>query len=57
MPIGPDPTIYDDADKAWSTGEAAEILVCVYCGKPLPDERTPCCGEVGHVERISYADQ
>jgi len=57
MPIGPDPTIYDDADMAWSTGEAAEILVCVYCGKPLPDDHSFCCGEVGHVERISYADQ
>jgi len=24
------------------------ILRCPYCGKPLPDNQTPCCGEVGH---------
>lgn len=31
-------------------------LICVYCGRELPDQRTPCCGEVGHTEEVDEGD-
>jgi len=25
-------------------------FVCPFCGKRLPNEQAPCCGEAGHAE-------
>lgn len=31
-------------------------FACVYCGKVLIEEWSPCCGEVGHTEPINETD-
>lgn len=32
--------------------ETLTNFACVYCGSPVPDAHSPCCGEVGHTHKL-----
>lgn len=32
-------------------------FACVYCGNPVPEPHSPCCGEVGHTHKLVQCNE